>query len=689
MLFEKKSMGQSSDNGYSLDELRSELEKIKAAYNDLKIKFEQELLYWQKNREKVVEVEQRDATLLAANPGLMFVFSRDGVFLDYSGCPNEMYIPPDIFLGKKVEQVLPRSVASLTHEKINRLFETGQMQVYDYELEIGGKLMYFESRLVRYGENKALAVTRNITSRKQAEIKLRESEVRYQELYNLLRLMADNTPDMIWAKDTQNRYIFANRSICENLLSATDTSEPIGKTDLYFAQRERDAHPDNPLWHTFCELCMDSDKLVLQELRLMQIDEFGNVKGKFLYLDVHKAPLYDREGNLIGVVGTARDITEKKAIEEKLKLSEETYKGIINSISEAVYIQDERGVFLDVNDTAVKLYGYPREYFIGKTPEFLSAPGYNDLSKVAECVIKAFYGEPQVFEFWGIRSNGEFFPKIVSLTPGMYFGEKCVIAVARDITQQKEWEQELLDAKVKAEENDRLKTSFLSNMSHEIRTPINGILGFVQLMRGLNITAEQLEKYLDIIEISGNRLNKLLSGLINLSSIESGQVVVHERLSKLNSIIEYVYDFFLPAANKKGISLEIEKAFAENQNEVLTDPDLLQDVLVNLVSNAIKYTSKGFVRIRCEYVNGLHKFAVSDSGIGIPKEKQEKIFDRFYRAHDYLTDPTEGAGLGLSIARGYVERLGGKLWVESEPDKGTVFYFTIPFKLESKSRRTS
>lgn len=661
----------------------SELEELRAKCNELKVAYDRQNRLHSEMEQKLNDSEARNVALLAANPDMMFVFDKDGFFIDYNGAPNEVYAPPDIFIGKRVDEILPTEVAELTHEKIKLLFDTGRMQVYDYELLINGKLMYFESRLVKYGEAKALAVVRNITQRKNDELALKESELKYQELYNLLRLLADTAPDMIWAKDTQKRYIFANKAACSELLSARDTNEPIGKTDLYFALRERESHPENPDWHTFGELCMDSDEVTMREMRPMQFQEYGNLKGNFVFLDVHKAPLLNKDGKLIGIVGTARNITEKRDIEEKLRQSEQTYKGILNSISEAVYIQDENGVFIDVNDTATRIYSYPREYFIGRTPEFLSAPGYNNLEHVAQCVKRAFVGEPQVFEFWGIRYDGSHFPKVVSLTPGFFFGKKCVIAVARDISVQKKWEQELLEAKQKAEENDKLKSAFLANMSHEIRTPLNGIMGFVQLMRNPNISKEDFTRYLDIIERSGERLNELLMGLISLARIETGQIEVNLRKTNILNLVNYVVEFFTPEANSKGLSVYSHFNLSPEVEEITTDTNLLQDILFNLVKNAIKYTNKGYVKVECAILDGAVEFAVSDTGIGIPKEKQQVIFERFVRGNNDLTNPIDGAGLGLSIAKAYVERLGGKIWLESKYGQGSTFYFTIPLGMNS------
>lgn len=152
----------------------------------------------------------------------------------------------------------------------------------------------------------------------EKQMKLAESERRHRELSTLLRSMCDNVPDMIWAKDLNKRYIFANRALAEKLLNARDTDEPIGKTDIFFAQRERDSHPEDPQWHTFGEICQDSDLLTIQAMAPSRFDEWGNVKGQFLFLDVHKAPFFDPNGVLIGTVGCGRDITREKAMEMEL-----------------------------------------------------------------------------------------------------------------------------------------------------------------------------------------------------------------------------------------------------------------------------------------------------------------------------------------------------------------------------------
>lgn len=194
----------------------------------------------------------------------------------------------------------------------------------------------------------------------QKEIALRESEQKYQKLSNMLRLMCDNVPDMIWAKDLEKRFIFANKAICSHLLNATDSYEPIGKTDLFFAERERSRFPDNPDWHTFGEICRDSDQITMEAGVPMQFDEFGNVKGQFLFLDVHKAPFLDENGKMIGIVGSARNITEHKKAEKALQESEEHYRILFEHTNEALFVA-QNGNIIFPNPRTTELSGYSVE----------------------------------------------------------------------------------------------------------------------------------------------------------------------------------------------------------------------------------------------------------------------------------------------------------------------------------------
>lgn len=176
------------------------------------------------------------------------------------------------------------------------------------------------------GNISKLVILRDITDKKQAESELKASKQQYKSLYTMFRLMADNMPDMLWAKDMDKNYLFCNQALCEKLLLARDTDEPIGKNDLFFARRARDAHPDDPCWHTFGEICADSDSVVMNSARAQRFDEYGNIQGKFLYLDVYKAPIWNEQSEMVGTVGCGRIVTREKQIEKELRESEQRYE---------------------------------------------------------------------------------------------------------------------------------------------------------------------------------------------------------------------------------------------------------------------------------------------------------------------------------------------------------------------------
>jgi CheY-like chemotaxis protein len=252
-----------------------------------------------------------------------------------------------------------------------------------------------------------------------------------------------------------------------------------------------------------------------------------------------------------------------------------------------------------------------------------------------------------------------------------------------DITERKKKELELLKAKEKAEESDRLKSAFLANMSHEIRTPMNGILGFADLLKSPDLTGDEQSQYIHIIKKSGDRMLNIINDIVDISKIESGQMKVSVSETKINEQTEFIYTFFKPEADIKGIQLKSTNGLPDEEAIINTDREKLYAILTNLVKNAIKFTSSGSIEFG--YVKkGKHlEFYVKDSGYGIPYNRQMAIFDRFVQADIADSRAFQGAGLGLSISKAYVEMLGGEIRVESEEGQGSTFYFTIPYSDKS------
>jgi signal transduction histidine kinase/CheY-like chemotaxis protein len=251
----------------------------------------------------------------------------------------------------------------------------------------------------------------------------------------------------------------------------------------------------------------------------------------------------------------------------------------------------------------------------------------------------------------------------------------------------KETNKELQKSKVKAEESDQLKSAFLANMSHEIRTPMNGIMGFAELLKEGNLSREERMDYIEIIEKSGTRLLNIINDIVDISKIEAGQMNVVLSETNIDEQLEYIETFFKPETQDKGILLVIKKTLEDDETIIRTDREKLYAVLINLVKNAIKYTLKGIIEFGYEKKDNYIQFFVKDTGIGISKDRHQAIFERFIQADFNDKMARQGAGLGLSIAKAYVELLGGKIWVESEQEKGSIFYFTIPcmMKLEVNS----
>lgn len=239
--------------------------------------------------------------------------------------------------------------------------------------------------------------------------------------------------------------------------------------------------------------------------------------------------------------------------------------------------------------------------------------------------------------------------------------------------------RQLTLAKEKAEENERLKTIFLQNMSHEIRTPMNGIIGFLELLKEPNLDDVSRQKHIEIIIKSGKRLLTTINNIIEISKIDSDQISVHPTKVNIPEVMEFYYNFFKPQAREKKIDLKLFQKLPEDHTLTLTDNFIFDNILTNLISNAIKFTHEGYVEFGNRLEDNKIIFYVKDTGIGIPKERQKAIFDRFVQGNLSITRPHEGSGLGLAIVRAYVKALNGDIWIESEIGKGSTFFFSLPY----------
>jgi CheY-like chemotaxis protein len=252
-----------------------------------------------------------------------------------------------------------------------------------------------------------------------------------------------------------------------------------------------------------------------------------------------------------------------------------------------------------------------------------------------------------------------------------------------DITEQKRIEKELIAAREQAVESDRLKSAFLANISHEIRTPMNGIIGFSELLDNTSLDSVKRKMYVDIVKSSGLQLVRIIDDIIDISKIEANQLTLNYSscsLGKMISELLLMYQKQLQLKGVKEVSIRANCGIDPSLATILVDETRLRQVLINLLNNSIKFTEVGEVVFGCDLFKNEIRFYVSDTGIGIPQELHQLIFKRFRQGSETLSRKFGGTGLGLAISEGLVQLLGGRIWFESEPDKGSVFYFTIPYR---------
>ncbi len=547
-----------------------------------------------------------------------------------------------------------------------------------------------------------LGIGHDITERKQIEETLRLTDDRSRTLAAMLRLMCDNVPDMIWAKGLDKRYLFANKALCEQLLSARDVKEPLGKTDLFFAKREREKHPEDPHWHTFGELCQDSDSITLERCEPSVFEEFGNVQGRFKCLEVHKSPFLNAHGEIIGTVGSAREITDRKRIENELELhrqhlaelveqrsaalliTEAKASHILQSSADGLYGVDADGLISFINPAACKMLGYSRATVLGRCPHALfhhsrpdgsaypieECPGHQALHSGQETRI-----DHEVY--W--HADGHAIPVMYAVHPTMQNGTSTGAVISFvDISLQRAAAEAREQALNAAEHLAKVKSEFLANMSHEIRTPLNGVLGFAQIgYRNFQDRTQAFNAFEKILS-SGNRLLAVVNDILDFSKIEAGKMSIERTEASLDEIIEGALNLVRDRALAKRLELNLVKA-ADLPLSCLSDPLRIGQILLNLLSNAVKFTESGGVTLSASRTGHELIFRVTDTGIGIERSQIGSLFNPFQQLDGSSTRRFDGTGLGLAICKRILELMDGSIHVESQPGAGSTFEVRLPY----------
>ena len=554
-----------------------------------------------------------------------------------------------------------------------------------------------------YSSSKMRAILKEEEKRKHAEKILRESEEKY-------RTMIETSNDFIWMLDLEGKITYINDRAVE-------------KTGLL---REE--------WYGkhFSPIVLTEELPFLQEVFLKNINgesvnyEF-KLKTKYqniLNLLVNTAPIFS-DDMVIGMISFAKDITEQKR--------QDNIRQIVFNISNPANYSNDLGQFIEIIqkelNTSIDASNFYLVFYNNETneitipylkDEFESGgpfPEGNTLTHyvintqlpllansqkmhqlLTEGKIQLFGKESLIWMGVPIKIDDEVIGVIaVQSYENELAYDDYDLEMLEFISDQismlihrKKAEEDLISALKKAEESDRLKSAFLTNMSHEIRTPMNGILGFTNLLYNPNLSGQEQQTYIDIIQKSGNRMLNTVNDIIDISRIESGHVDICVSELNINEQLNDMHSFFKPEAAKKGIKLVYQTKISEKDLKIITDHEKFNSILRNLIKNAIKYTNQGTIELGCSLKkeNGSTgiEFYVKDSGIGIPSDRQEAIFHRFVQADIEDKQASQGSGLGLAISKAYAEMLGGKIWVESEEGKGSTFYFTLDYNSDTESK---
>lgn len=508
-------------------------------------------------------------------------------------------------------------------------------------------------------EKELFCIDIDLSERVAAEEKL----VREQKL---LRTLIDNLPATIYVKDAECRKIIANRADLD-VIGAKSEEEILGKTDLETFSNEIGARG------------YTDDKMIIETgIPVLNREEcFDDTRGTKNWLLTSKIPLTDDNGKIIGLVGIGRDITEQKNAEEKiLKLS----KGIEQSPA-SILITDMDGNIEYVNPKFCESSGYSEQEAIGQNPRMLQsgmmpAELYNDLWQTIRT------GNVWRGEMHNKKKDGTLFWEWATITAIKNDKNKITnyIAIKEDITDQKKMHAELIQAKEKAEESDQLKSAFLANMSHEIRTPLNSIIGFSELLSDPDFEQEQKDEFIRTIIENGNSLLFIISDIMDFSMLEAGQMKIRKESFSAKKLLNDLLNDFYTKAKQKGIEFRIDQSDFIPDVVLETDLYRIKQILNNLIGNAIKFTHEGCVEIGFKQMDESVEFHVRDTGIGISLENHQTIFERFRQIDTARTRKYGGNGLGLAISKNLVELLGGTIRLESEQNKFSDFFFTIPLK---------
>lgn len=585
--------------------------------------------------------------------------------LEFFGCTEKELLGHDdsnIFSNKVLQKIKDNDRRVLTGEETNEEFDLVDMN--------GVRHVFWETKVPIYttGENPAicglLGISTDITERKLMEEKLGESEERFRELY-------DNAKIGMYRTTPEGSILMANKALIKML--GYSSFEELSRINLEDQNAEVFLKRNE-----FLERFTHADELIDWEATWVHVD------GSDIYIRESARAIRDINGRILYFDGVVENITDRQRAMKALCESEAYLRTLVQTIPDLIWLKDVNGVFLKCNSMFAHYMGVSESELIGKTDydfvEFERAEKFHqtDLKTLAE-------EKPTTFEEWYTFKNHDE-PIFMETTKTPMFDSNGavigILGIGHNITHRKLAEKELIKAKEKAEESDRLKSSFLANMSHEVRTPLNSILGFSSLLADADFSKVQRDEFIHHIIKNGHNLLNIINDILDISKIETGEIKIFKSPVKAQEFISGIIDQFSYDSVGKDVEFKLSLPCEKEETIVIADKDRLYQVFCNLVSNAMKFTPSGHIEMGYQPKGDHVEFYVKDTGIGIPAEYHAKIFERFRQVETEKTRKYGGNGLGLAITKNLIELMDGTIWLNSEPGKGSAFHFTLPMQTE-------
>ena len=629
----------------------------------------QRVIYYRERYENEVDrlalIKHFDYILKFAND-IILLIDKDLNIVEANDHALEFYqYTRDEFIGMNMEKIrAPETLSQLSgnvniiEENESATFETVHKRRDNstFPIELSTRAISIE------GSKYYQSIGRDITKRKNVENTLRESEDRFRKIF-------EESPFSIIMTGKDFGIIRANLSFC-NFIGYNEE-------ELKICTFRDFTHPDY----------IGNDEISLLKLIAGEIPVYQTEKryirkdSSVIWGSTTVSIIRNKNEEVQFFLVMIEDINLRKKAAEELENSVSLLKATFESTEDGLLVVDSAGKIVQFNQKFVEMWNIPEEVMASEEDsvalEYVKSQLIDPETFVQN--VKHLYSNPEATSFDLLEFiDGRYFERY---SQSQKISGKSVGRVwsFRDVTKRKRAEADLITAKEKAEESDKLKTAFLHNVSHEIRTPMNGIIGFSTLLNEPDVNEDDRHQYTGIIYQNSIQLLSIINDIVDIANVESGQVKINLTEFNLNSMLRNLHEQFSIAGKENNVSITLKMSLADVDSIILADNTKLIQILSNLINNAIKFTRNGHVDFSYVVKAEFLEFHVKDTGIGIPIEYHSRIFDRFFQVDNAVSRQYSGTGLGLSICKGYIELMGGTITVESEPGNGTQFVFTIPF----------